>query len=100
MGTDWTDADTNLKQGYPKWSPKELSTLKASLLEVRRKLRVKSEPESEVDTVMEQAGGPVLELKKYLDPFPFSTYLKRVWINDDRYPDHGPKVLAVMNRLN
>jgi hypothetical protein len=103
MGTDWTEAYTNLKQGYPKWSTDELHTLKASLREIRGQLRDNTEPESEIDTVvntiMEQAGEPVLKLKKYLDPFPFSTYLKRVWINDDRYPDHGPKVLAAMNHL-
>jgi hypothetical protein len=38
-------------------------------------------------------------LADFLTPFPFSEYLKKVWITDDRYPRHGPAVLDAMNKL-
>ena len=99
MDADLTVADSNLQQGYPKWAEDEekQKALKASLLEVRRRLRERQN--GDVNALMEQQGGPVLDLKRYLDPFPFSQYLKKVWINDDRYLEHGPKVLTAMNDL-
>ena len=38
-------------------------------------------------------------IKNFLEQFPFSEYLIKVWVTDDRYPEHGPKVLEAMNQL-
>ncbi len=38
-------------------------------------------------------------IKDFLKPFPFSEYLIQVWVTDNRYPHHGPKVLDAMNTL-
>jgi hypothetical protein len=62
-----------LKNGYPELSENALALLNA-----------KSIPANLAD---------------FLTPFPFSEYLQKVWITDDRYPRHGPAVLGAMNKL-
>jgi len=66
-------ANDELKKGYPALSKEQLARLKKV--------------------------GTTPALSSYLRPFPFSEYLEKVWVTDDRYPRHGPAVLDAMNKL-
>jgi hypothetical protein len=72
------DANKNLKNGYPNLSEEVIEDLK------KAHGQLKFIP---------------LALRDYLKSFPFSEYLEKVWVTDDRYPKHGPAVLEAMNIL-
>lgn len=81
-------ANAILTQGYPQLSQDDLGVLERERGRFARRT---------LTTSIGKSIPPVLN--KFLTPFPFSEYLKKVWITDDRYPRHGPAVLDAMNKL-
>jgi hypothetical protein len=80
-------ANNALRKGYPTLSKGEEILLK----QAKNKLR--ENPSLRLDAELPTS------LTQFLNKFPFSDYLKRVWITDDRYAKHGPSVLRAMNQL-